>query len=94
MGRDVAAALGPYRVVLMRNHGIAATGASIEEAVVTTLMLEEAATIQLLAEATGQAAPAFPREQVLALKEKLTKPDQFEVNFNYLVRKVRRREEK
>jgi L-fuculose-phosphate aldolase len=91
MGRDVAAALGAHRVVLMKNHGIAATGASVEEAVVTALMLEEAATIQLLAEAAGDIGPAFPPEQVAALKDKLMRPDQFAVNFDYLVRKAKRR---
>jgi L-fuculose-phosphate aldolase len=79
-------------MVIMKNHGIAAAGASIEEAVVTTLMLDEAARIQLLAEAVGQTAPEFPPEAVLALREKISRPDQFEINFNYLVRKTKRRQ--
>jgi L-fuculose-phosphate aldolase len=92
MGRDVAVALGPHTVVLMRNHGIAGTGRSIEEAVVTALMLEEAATIQLLADATGHAAAEFPADQITSLKQKLTRPDQFVVNFDYMLRKARRRQ--
>jgi L-fuculose-phosphate aldolase len=92
MGRDVAASLGPHRVVIMKNHGIASACASIEEAVVTTLMLDEAARIQLHTEAVGQTAPEFPPEAVLALRDKISRPDQFVVNFDYLVRKMKRRQ--
>lgn len=90
MGRDVASSLGPYNVVMMKCHGIAAAGATIEHAVVLTLMLEEASKIQLLADGTGQSTPEFSREQVLALRDKISQPDQFAVNFDYLVRRANR----
>jgi len=88
MGQGVAKALGPHRAVLLKNHGVVTAGATLEESVVTVLMLENAAMIQMIAEAAGSTAPEFPREQILALQHNLTRPDQFDVNFDYLRRKV------
>ncbi|MBX9740591.1 MAG: class II aldolase/adducin family protein [Beijerinckiaceae bacterium] len=89
MGRGVAAALGPHRAVLMRNHGIAVGGVSVEETTVTALMLEQAAMIQMLAMSSGRAAPMFAPEKVRALQKNLSRPDQHVVNFNYLLRNLR-----
>src|ERR1700730_11385100 len=50
MGAGVARALGRHRAVLLKNHGVVVTGKSIEEAVVGTIMLENGAMTQLLAE--------------------------------------------
>jgi L-ribulose-5-phosphate 4-epimerase len=90
MGQGVAKALGPHRVVLLKNHGVAAAGETVEACVGTVLMLETAAMIQMIAEAAGPTAPEFPREQILSLQHNLTRPDQFEVNFEYLRRKLTR----
>ena len=49
MGAGVARALGRRRAVLLKNHGIAVTGGSIEEAVIGAIMLETAAMIQMTA---------------------------------------------
>jgi L-fuculose-phosphate aldolase len=92
MGARVAAALGPHRAALLKNHGVVATGASIEEAVITVINLENAAKIQLLAEAAGDLAAEFPPEDIAKLRRETTEPDQFTVNFNYLARRVQRRE--
>jgi L-fuculose-phosphate aldolase len=91
MGRGVAEALGPHRAVLLKNHGVVTAGSTIDECVGVALMLETAAMIQMIAEAAGPIAPEFPREQILALQYNLTRPDQFEVNFEYLRRKAARR---
>lgn len=88
-GAAVAAALGPHNVVLMRSHGIAMAAATVEQAVVMCIMLEEAARIQLLATAGGLDAWEFPDEDVAALRDKLMRPDQFTVNFNYLLRRAK-----
>ena len=45
MGARVAAALGPHRAALLKNHGVVAVGASIEEAVIIVINLENAAKI-------------------------------------------------
>lgn len=88
MGADVAKALGPHRAVLLKNHGVVTVGPSIAEAVVTAIMLENAATVQMIAEAAGDLAPEFPAEDIETLKDMLSKPDQFQINFDYLVRKL------
>jgi L-fuculose-phosphate aldolase len=88
MGQGVARALGQYRAVLLKNHGLVMTGANLEEAVVLCIMIEEAARVQLLAEGAGTLAPEFPREDVFRLREKLLRPDQFIQNFAYLARKA------
>jgi L-ribulose-5-phosphate 4-epimerase len=90
LGAGVARALGPHRAVLLRSHGVVMTGASLQEAVVLCIMLEEAARIQLLAEAAGVEAPDFPPDDVARLRDALGKPEQFLINFAYLARKARR----
>lgn len=88
-GRGVARALGQHQAVLMRHHGLAMTGRTLDEAVVLLLMLENAAEIQLKAMAAGALAPEFPAEDVAALRQKLLAPDQFTINFDYLVRTLK-----
>lgn len=87
-GAAVAAVLGPHRAVLLRAHGLAMTGASLEEAVILCVMLEEAARIQLLAEAAGATAPDLPDEDVARLRDKLTRQDQYVLNFDFLARQA------
>jgi len=92
MGAGVAKALGPHRAVLLKNHGVAAAGASIAEAVVGVIMLENAAKVQMIAEAVGESAPEFPPADIEKLKHDISRPDQFAVNFEYLVRRAKRLE--
>jgi L-fuculose-phosphate aldolase len=92
MGAGVAAALGPHRAVLLKNHGVAVVGVTIEEAVINVIMLENAAHAQMIAEAAGDPAPEFPRADIEKLKGEISQPEQFVINFNYLVRRVQRRE--
>lgn len=92
MGKGVALALGPHRAVLLKNHGVAVVGASIEEAVINVIMLENAAQVQMITEAAGDPAPEFPRADIEKLKQEISQPEQFVINFNYLVRRVQRRE--
>ena len=68
MGAGVARALGAGRGVLLKNHGVVVTGATIDEAVIGVIMLENGAMVQLLAEAAGDPAPEFPREDIEQLK--------------------------
>jgi L-fuculose-phosphate aldolase len=89
-GAGVARALGRHRAALLKNHGVAVVGGSIEEAVINAIMLENAAMIQMITEAAGDPAPEFPREDIATLKEDISKPDQFFVNFEYLVRRLKR----
>jgi len=91
MGAEVAAGLGRHRAVLLRNHGVVCTGVTLEEVVVGTIMLENAARIQMITEAVTLDGPQFPRADIEQLKHDISRPDQFDVNFDYLVRRVRRR---
>jgi L-fuculose-phosphate aldolase len=89
MGRGVARDLGQNRAVLLKNHGIVVTATTIEELIVSTLMLEEAARIQLIAEAAGDCAEEFPEADIRKLQQDIGRPDQFVVNFDYLVRRLK-----
>jgi len=91
MGAGVARALGPHRAVLMKNHGVAVAGETIEAAVVSAIMLENAAMIQLVSEAAGAAAAEFPDADIATLKANIAKPEQFAINFDYLVRRLKSR---
>jgi L-fuculose-phosphate aldolase len=93
MGARVAAALGAHRAVLLKNHGVAVAGASIEEAVITVIMLENAAKVQMIVEAAGDPAPDFPRADIEKHRREISEPEQFIINFNYLVRRLKRREQ-
>jgi L-fuculose-phosphate aldolase len=91
LGAGIARALGKYRAVLLKNHGVAVTGASIEEAVVGAIMLENAAMIQIVAEAAGKSAREFPAADIATLQGQIARPDQFTFNFDYLARALKRR---
>ena len=91
LGAGVAKALGNGRAVLLKNHGPVVTGKTIEEAVVSSIMLENAAQIQLLVEAAGTAAPEFPPDDIAKFKNEIGQPEQFKINFDYLARRVKRR---
>ena len=53
-GDAMAAALGQGSALILRNHGCLVAGASVAEAVLLTITLEEAAEAQLRAMATGR----------------------------------------
>ncbi|KAJ0343767.1 hypothetical protein COL154_014061, partial [Colletotrichum chrysophilum] len=89
MGAGVARALGRGRAVLLKHHGIVCTGATVAEAVIGAIMLENAAMIQMIADATGTGADCFPDDDIRKLQDAIGKPEQFEINFDYLVRRLR-----
>lgn len=92
MGAGVAKALGAHRAVLLKNHGVVVTGASIAETVIGAIMLENAAQVQMIVEAAGEPAAEFPRADIEKLKHDISRPEQFAINYDYLVRRVKRRE--
>jgi L-fuculose-phosphate aldolase len=91
LGAGVAKALGKHRAVLLKNHGPVVTGKTIAEAVVGAIMLENAAMVQLAVEAAGDPAPEFSPADIAQLKSEIGQPEQFQINFDYLVRRVKRR---
>jgi len=90
MGAGVAKALGPHKAAYLRNHGVAVVGRSVEECVILTIMLENACQIQLLVDAAGGGATEFPLSDVMKLHDKIERPEQHKINFDYLVRKAKR----
>jgi len=91
LGKGVADALGQNKAVLMRNHGVAIAGRSVEESVYLAISLDEACHIQLLAEAAGGIGDTFDIEDITRLHDQVTRHEQFVINFEYLRRKVDRR---
>ena len=91
MGAGVARAMGKHKAVLMRNHGVAVVGATVEEATVLTIWLDNAAQIQLLAAAAGGPGPMFDADSIQRLHDNITRPEQFTINFEYLRRRARRK---
>ncbi|MEQ8488338.1 MAG: class II aldolase/adducin family protein [Marinovum algicola] len=89
LGQGVARALADNRAVILKHHGIVCTGTSVEEAVIGAIMLENAAMIQLTADASGNRAEAFPDDDIAKLRDALGKQEQFVINFDYLVRRLR-----
>jgi L-fuculose-phosphate aldolase len=90
-GASVAAALGSRRAVLLRNHGIVIAGRTMEECIVLAITFENACELQLMVHNAGAAdAPEIPADQVESLHGKLKMPEQYEINFDYLVRRARR----
>ena len=84
-GKQVARCLGPHDALILRNHGIVATGRSIEEAVWIAVKLERACRVQLLAEWAG--GPKFVADAGLEDKNKRGRRGDLYTNvFNYLVR--------
>jgi len=47
--------------------------------------------VQLAVEAAGDPAAEFPPGDLAKLKGEISQPEQFQINFDYLVRRVKRR---
>jgi len=90
LGMGVARALGSCKAVLLRNHGVAIVGGTIEEATILTIMLDNACHIQLLCEAAGGVGEEFPAEDVERLHDTIIRSEQYLINFEYLRRKTLR----
>ena len=88
-GRAVARCLGAHAVLLLRNHGIVATGASIEEAVWNAIKVERACQLQLMAEAAGGPKLLAEGEDLDKKRSRDGRPDQHRNTFGYLMRKWR-----
>lgn len=88
-GSAVARRLGKEAALILRNHGIVATGGSIEEAVWTAIKLERACQLQLLAESAGGPKLLAEGEDLDKKRSRGARPDQHNNTFGYLVRKWR-----
>ncbi len=97
-GRRMAAALGDKSVLLLRNHGVAVTGASIAEAFNTLYFFERAAMTQILAQSSGQKLRLVPEPTLSLTVEQYTTSakveglDRVELHFAALKRMLDRQE--
>jgi L-ribulose-5-phosphate 4-epimerase len=90
-GRALAETLGKRPVAILRNHGIAATGASVQESVWMSLKLERACQMQLLAEGAGGPKLFVKEEDVADKQKKSLRQDLFDNAFDYALRNFKRK---
>ena len=88
LGKAVAAELGAHHVLLLRNHGIVATGAFVEEAIMRALMLDSACRMQIMAEAAGGAKYVSPPADWQSKQSHMLPRHHCEAAFAHLVRKL------
>ena len=81
--------MAPHDALILRNHGIVAAGASIEEAVFTAIKLEKACRVQLLAELAGGPKLTAEGEDLTKKRGRSNRPDLHNNVFGYLVRRWR-----
>lgn len=86
-GRDLAAAMGDARVVLMRGHGCAVAAGSIRESVLTSIYLQVNAKLQLQAMPLGEVKYLSPAEIELT-PETLVGPLAMERAWEYFARRA------
>jgi len=88
-GRIIADQLQDKRSILLANHGLIATGTSIEEATYLAVALERGAALQLAASAAGKIKPVDPAKARVA-GDFLLKAPIVNATFAYLARRAQR----
>ncbi|WP_329118456.1 class II aldolase/adducin family protein [Streptomyces sp. NBC_01465] len=69
-GRRIAAALGPYKAVVLRNHGLLTVGDSVDAAAWWFITMERCAQVQLAARAAGRPV-LIEQKKALATRDQL-----------------------
>jgi len=88
LGDGLAGALGHRRAVLIKMHGAAVVGPSLEEAFVAAFQLEENAQQQLLAEQAGvKVEPMTPADVARCMKQSW-RPESIQKRWQYYVDKL------
>jgi L-fuculose-phosphate aldolase len=86
-GRAVAEAIGDRSLVLLRNHGIAVAGATLEAAVVLAVSFERSVRTQSVAETLGSVVE-IPADEAAAMRAELgAEPGHSSAIFEYLDRR-------
>jgi len=86
-GAAVARCIGSHSALILRNHGVVACAASVDEAVWVALKLERACRVQLLAEAAGGPKLLVHDADVQAKGKKANRGDLHSNVFSYLMRR-------
>lgn len=89
LAEELAAALGPHRVIMLRSHGAVTVGADIVEAFVLAIYLEETARRQYMARAIGTPYALTPAE-VDTIGANLRRPHLLRKVWDYHLAKLRR----
>jgi L-ribulose-5-phosphate 4-epimerase len=89
LGKAVAQCLGPHQAILLRNHGIATAGRTLEEAIWLAITLEKACWMQLVAESAGGAKLVTSPEEARR-KQRINRPENHVNLFDYLARRQTR----
>ena len=84
-GKRIAAALGPHRAVILCNHGLLTTGASVAEAVGWFVVMERVAEVHMKA---GETARPISDEGARAVARTNSHPRSGWHAFQYLARRV------
>ena len=82
LAEELAAALGPHRVVMLQSHGAVVVGADVVETFVLAIYLEETARRQYLARALGT-PQALSAAQVETIGANLRKPHLLQKVWDY-----------
>lgn len=88
LAEELAQALGPHRVVMLKSHGAVVVGGDIIEAFVLAIYLEETARRQYLARALGT-PQALSAAQVETIGTNLRKPNLLKKVWEYHRAKLR-----
>jgi L-fuculose-phosphate aldolase len=88
-GEVIAGALGRRKALLLAHHGLLTAGATIEEAAVLAIWLEQAAEAQVRAAAIGPIREVRP-ELALEARDFLLKPQITSLTFQYFARRALR----
>ncbi|MFG2770560.1 class II aldolase/adducin family protein [Streptomyces sp. NPDC048350] len=90
-GRRIATALGPYKAIVLRNHGLLTVGTSVDAAAWWFIAMERCARVQLTARAAGKPVPIGHRDAV-ATREQLGTDLAAWINYQPLWRRISRAE--
>jgi len=88
LGRMVAKQLGKHHTLLLRNHGIVATGTCVEEAIMRALFLDGACKQQIKAEAAGGAKHVSKRADWMSKQKNMLPLAHVVAAFEHLIRKL------
>jgi L-ribulose-5-phosphate 4-epimerase len=82
LAEELAAALGPHRVIVLRSHGAVTVGADVVESFVLAIYLEETARRQYLARAIGEPY-VLTAEEVETIGANLRRPHLLQKVWDY-----------
>lgn len=87
LGQAVAGCLDAHNAMLLRNHGIVTAGRSIEEAVMTAVLLEKACRIQVLAEQAGGVRAVTCPSEARIKRDRIYGGQNLRLAFEYCARR-------